>query len=160
MNSNYTYHRIEEIAEKALRTIDYQEPPVSVEKIAAIVSLKVIPFEFHNNLSAVLKRDKLVIGVNKAHHPFRQRFSVAHELGHYLLGHKIGDDEPFVDESFDKPIPHEKEANIFAAALLMPKKSVTDDANKNGIDIKRMSKLFQVSEQAMTIRLLELNLIK
>lgn len=160
MSNNYTYHRIEELAEKALNTIEFNEPPVSVEKVAEKVGFKIIPFEFHDELSGVLKKDKAVIGVNKKHHPLRQRFSIAHELGHYLLGHEELNDESFVDERFDKPIPREKEANIFAAALLMPKKSVTDSVKKHGLDIKKMAKLFQVSEQAMTIRLLELNLIK
>jgi Zn-dependent peptidase ImmA (M78 family) len=160
MVNNFAYHRIEELADKALSTVGFNEPPVSVEKIAEKVGFKIIPFEFHNNLSAVLKKKQSVIGVNKNHHPLRQRFSIAHELGHYLLGHEGHDDESFVDEEFDKPIPHEKEANIFAAALLMPKRSVMEDAEKNGLDIKRMARLFQVSEQAMTIRLLELNLIK
>lgn len=159
MNNSYAYHRIEELADKALSTTDFKEPPVPVEKISEKVGLKIVPFEFHNNLSAVLKKKQSVIGVNKNHHPLRQRFSIAHELGHYLLGHEGHDDESFVDDGFDKPIPHEKEANIFAASLLMPKRWVIEDAKK-GIDIKRMAKLFLVSEQAMTIRLLELNLIK
>ncbi len=152
-------HYIEDMAEKALALVECKEAPVPIEDIADKVGLKVVHFDFPNEVSGVLKKDKKAIGVNKNHHPLRQRFTVAHELGHFLLGHE-GHEEEFVDDKFDRPFPVEREANLFASFVLMPKDWVTNSAKKNNLDISSLAKEFKVSEQAMTIRLLELNLIK
>jgi len=158
--NNHLQH-IEALAENILLKSGQREAPVDVEKIAEKVGLKIIAFEFANSISAVLKKRKLVIGVNKNHSSLRQHFSIAHELGHFLLGHDLGvNEDDFVDDTFDKSLPIEREANIFAAMLLMPKKWVEKSVKEKGMEVPRLAREFKVSEQAMTIRLLELNLIK
>ena len=67
-----------------------------------------------------------MIGVNEDHHSNRQRFSIAHEIAHFVLHH--GD--TYIDkgyrvhfrdlESGSGTKREEMEANAFAAALLMP----------------------------------------
>ncbi len=108
--------RIKILAKKTLEIIDCQKPPVPIEKIVKKLGLEIIRFPFDKRISGVLKKEKKIIGVNENHHPLRQRFSVAHELGHYLLGHEIdttmGD---IVDENFDKNTLPEREANLFAS---------------------------------------------
>ena len=158
VNSHRQY--IEDLAQKALDLCKCEKAPVPVEDIVEKVGLKVVPFDFPDQVSGVLKKNKKAIGVNKNHHPLRRRFTVAHELGHFLLGHEGHEDEEFVDDKFDRPYPVEREANLFASFLLMPKKWVTESVEKNGMDVETLAKEFKVSEQAMTIRLLELNLIK
>lgn len=154
---------IEGLAQQALESAHCNEPPVPVNDVAKALGLEVVPFAFHDKISGLLKADEGVIGVNKAHHPYRQRFSVAHELGHFVLGHGMGDSyrEETVDDFFDKTDFHEREANLFASLLLMPgawvKQSIKDN---KGMDIDKLSKSFDVSRQAITIRLLELKLIK
>lgn len=122
------------------------------------LGLKIVEFDFHEGISAVLKPEHNVIGVNSKHHPVRKRFSVAHELGHFVLEHSVG--QEIVDENFNKPLPQEQEANAFAAALLMPSEMVKKSVTKNGFDLEELAKIFEVSKQALTIRLLSLNLIK
>jgi Zn-dependent peptidase ImmA (M78 family) len=153
---------IEGLAQQALNTAHCIEPPVPVHDVAKALGLDVVPFAFHNKISGLLKEEDGVIGVNKMHHPLRQRFTIAHELGHFLLGHGMGTAyrEEMVEDAFDKPNPLEREANLFASLLLMPSEWVKKQVKKNGLDIDSLSRSFEVSRQAMTIRLLELKLIK
>lgn len=158
-------HYIEETALQALQKIDCKKPPVPVEEIANAFGLEVVEFPFHDKISGLLKKEQGVIGVNKGQHPVRRRFTIAHELGHFLLGHDIekGIDET-IDDSFDKPYPQEREANIFASALLMPSEWMKESFKAQGsdltkIDLDKLAQTFGVSKQAMTIRLLALKLI-
>lgn len=58
-----------------------------------------------------------VIFYNQSRPVGRQRFTVAHELGHLVLGHK----GPLINrEPSSKDNPVEREANVFAANLLAP----------------------------------------
>jgi Zn-dependent peptidase ImmA (M78 family) len=159
MNSHNKY--IEEIALQALKKVDCKNPPVPVEKIANEFGLEVIEFPFHEKISGLLKKEEGIIGVNKGQPPVRRRFTVSHELGHFLLGHGMENaQEEMIEGSFDKPLPQEREANMFASILLMPSKWVREEVEKKGkIDIDELSQTFGVSKQAMTIRLLYLKLI-
>jgi Zn-dependent peptidase ImmA (M78 family) len=109
-----------------------------------------------------------VIGVNEDHHPNRQRFTIAHELGHFIL-HR-DDSSIFVDktltfyrdgQSSQGVYIQEIEANAFAAELLMPE-AVIHQYVMNGIDlheekrIESIAKELRVSQQALTIRLISL----
>src|SRR3989344_4594431 len=152
-------HHIDELVTKALAVTECKTPPVPVEKVAEKFNLQVVPFDFHEGISAVLKKEKGVIGVNKNHAPVRQRFSISHELGHFLLGHDIGKDD-FVEEGFSKTDPKEKEANAFASALLMPTEWIKKSVDEHGLEVEKPARIYQVSRQALTIRLLNLNLIK
>lgn len=107
-----------------------------------------------------------VIGVNAHHHPNRQRFTLAHELGHFVL-HDITDVhvDQFVmrlrnSASGSGEDLNEVEANRFAAALLMPKNLISEEIERLGLDdlsddwsIQQLAKQFQVSVQAMSLRL-------
>ena len=84
MKSDYRY--IEELASQAIEKAGCTALPIDVEKVAAAMELEVVPFAFHNKISGLLKKEDGVIGVNQAHHHLRQRFTIAHELGHFLLG--------------------------------------------------------------------------
>jgi Zn-dependent peptidase ImmA (M78 family) len=113
---------------------------------------------------------KWLILVNNEHPPTRQRFSVAHELGHlylhqYRVPHadrtmKLRDAQSSQGSAFE-----EIEANQFAAELLMPRDRLLkaldgqvieyepdNSSSLKGI-VKDLAKRFKVSEQAMMIRL-------
>ena len=158
MNDHLQY--IEKLANNALKSIDCTEPPVPVDKIAEKLDLRVVPFKFPDTISGVLRKQKKAIGVNEAHHAIRQRFTIAHEIGHFVLNH--GNDEDLVDGSFNGNAGNsiEREANAFASFLLMPKDWVLERHKAKGLDLEALAKEFKVSAQAMTIRLLELDLIK
>ncbi len=94
----------------------------------------------------------------------RQRFTCAHELGHYVKRTAAGDlDYDFVDDNRG-PLastgldPEEVYANQFAAALLMPAELVKQE-HKRGLGAVRLALRFGVSDDAMHYRLRNLNLI-
>ena len=79
-----------EKAHNILSMYKISEPPIDVIKIANMLGFQVIPFDFPDTTSAVIriKGSSKVIGVNKNQAGVRQRFSIAHELGHFLSGHE------------------------------------------------------------------------
>jgi Zn-dependent peptidase ImmA (M78 family) len=103
------------------------------------------------------------ISVNKNDHSFRKRFTMAHELGHFiyhkgLIGSGIDDDRLYrstsVGNFYNDSIKqqHEVEANKFAAAILMPKPKIQQDYD-NHKDLNLVAAMWQVSPQALRIRL-------
>lgn len=105
--------------------------------------------------------------------PYRLRFTIAHELGHYFLhlmeGSTIRDgkawDRP-VDMFWDKEPPvgpvseglmREIEANWFATELLMPMEFVREEWSANP-SLLSLARMFDVTEDAIGRRVADLNL--
>jgi len=118
---------------------------------------------------------KIAIGIHKGHSKTRQRFSLAHEIGHFVLRHQFeAGEHVHVDSgrlisarsaSASAGLdPKEVEANQFAAELLMPVKLIRMHASRFGEgpvlehEVARLAREFAVSQQAMTIRLSTLGL--
>lgn len=133
-----------------------------MDKAAGVLGFTVIPFDFPDKVMGriFIERGVKTIAVNKRHPVNRQRFTVAHELGHYLSGHPSDEEgERLTDDEFDfhEPVDRqEKEADAFAAELLMPKPFLARDLDKFGLDMPRLTELYQVSERAMWVRLISL----
>ena len=86
---------------------------------------------------------------------FRQRFSLAHELGHIVLHHYL-DKEDYIRRS--KEIEHQ--ANCFASAFLMPYKAFADSVYKRTFsELLDLKKRWGVSMSACARRLKDLYLI-
>ncbi len=138
------------------------QAPVEVDTVAKVLGFKVVPFDFPNERKGmvVIENDIKAIGVNKGHPNTLQRYTVAHELGHYLNGHGHFENELIDDETrfHDHHFQQEREADLFAAELLMPKDFLEKDLAEIGLDIPKLLEKYQVSEQAMWIRLTSLNL--
>jgi len=147
------------MARKILKRAEISKPPVLLGEVIkkVDVSLKVIPFDFSDEISGALasSKEKDFITYNKNHHIHRQRFTVAHELGHLLLGHTSA----YRSFDIEDKRPSEIEANQFAAELLMPISLVKTDIKKIK-SAKDLAKRYWVSEEAMWWRLRQLNLIK
>lgn len=157
---------IEEQTDSLLKLADIKEAPVDVHKIAKLLGFSVIESDFPDNYSGEIFIEGKVksIGINKHHTINRQRFSLAHELGHYLNAHEYFDEkgEMLENAEFDYHNPvhrQEQEADRFAASLLMPKKFLVRDLESIGLDIDKLTEKYQVSEQAMWIRLTTLKLL-
>lgn len=148
--------------------------PVDVYSIAEAHNIIVRPETLEEAVSGllVIQDDHVVIGVNEGHHPNRQRFTIAHELGHFLLHRDSAtvfiDASPlfFRDERSAKGTDEEEiEANEFAAELLMPAPVLRQLVNGQAVDpfderaLQRLAAKFGVSPLALTIRLTRLNLI-
>lgn len=91
----------------------------------------------------------------------RIRFTLAHEIGHVALGHCESDDL-HMGSSSSISAPHmarlDREANIFAAELLMPEGHVREHVRKHGLDIRSLQAKYKVSKRVVECRLKEVGL--
>lgn len=169
----------EKKARSVLEKFNISEPPVPVELIAKKMGVKLTfePFEGKDDISGMLFRDGdiSIIGINSTHPNTRQRFSIAHEIGHLVLHKK----KLFIDKvvridfrditSGMAVDNHEIAANAFAAELLMPRDFVLRElrreiSKQNNITeketlIQKLSSTFDVSTQAMEYRLINLGFL-
>ena len=160
-------------AAELLETVGVAAPPVPVETLAEVMGAVVRYQPFEGQMSGLLYRsgERAVIGINSMHPRVRQRFSIAHELGHLTLHEPAFqiDQHAFValrgPKSSSATDPMEIEANQFAAALLMPEDLVAESVAALGEDpdvqvaVAMLARRFDVSEQAMLIRLTSLRWI-
>lgn len=139
----------------------YHAPAVSVFDIAKRMgaSLFYLP-EKDGHLDGLLRiqAGEPEILINRKHHIHRQRFSVAHEIGHLLLHSETllsGTMNSLVlyrDTSVGKNTSQvEREANRFGSRLLIPDDLIEQYSLHYGLD--DLAALFQVSPEAMAIRL-------
>lgn len=157
--------------EELLKKSEITTLPIPVEKIARTLGLEVKYEPLEGDLSGCIVRQggKAIIGINSQQHENRQRFTLAHEIGHYLLHQE---DDMFVDHAFKMNRKGsstngacsfvESEANCFAAELLMPTHFLQKDLQQGEIDVAgdsliyRLSTRYKVSTQALTLRLVAL----
>lgn len=159
-------------AEQLVNNAGIDGPPIPVEELAAAQGVTVSYEPFDDTMSGMLFRGegKPIIGINSAHHYHRQRFSIAHEIGHLLL--HDGKRTIFVDKAIRIDLRDENsslgvvkeeiEANAFAAALLMPRAFIRDaisrvverdpDFNPQAL-LQELAQRFKVSTEAMQHRL-------
>lgn len=167
--------------QELLKLANVVEPPVPVERIARLrgAEIRYVPFE--GKVSGLLYRrgSNIIIGVNALDAKNRQRFTIAHEIGHLEL-HTTS--ELHIDRTF--PVAQgieyyaarnelsaqginseEMQANAFAARLLMPAQMLRRDLQGCLVDwdndelLRNLAEHYKVSLQAMSIRLTTLRLI-
>lgn len=90
---------------------------------------------------------------------YRNRFTIAHELGHVLLGHVNEGNPRERDTTFGNYNPVERAANIFAAELVMPEMKVKE-LFRGASSVQQLSEIFGVSNAAMSYRLQNLGLVR
>ncbi len=170
--------KIEKEVSEILFRYSFNRAPIPVEKIALKMNLAVMPTDLGPGVSGalIIKDGIATIGVNQSESRVRRRFTVAHELGHFILHNS--DNNLFVDKgsqilfrnegSSYGVLQREKEANAFAAALLMPEGMIKSEIESalNGESVENdeeliglLSKRFDVSEISMTYRLSNLGLL-
>ncbi len=151
----------------------YYDVPVDLDKIARLLKLKIVYKELDDEVSGMLvmgKGDSIIV-VNEDHSKKRQRFSISHEIGHFLL-HRLNEGV-FIDRApiyfRDKASVgtiKEIEANAFAGELLMPESVIRKEIEKKSLSafddntVEELAKKFDVSTQALTVRLMKLKLIQ
>ena len=164
---------IRKLAKELLHKSAIKAPPVPIDKIAKKEGVEVRYAAFEEDVSGLIYHEKndVVIGVNAYHPKARQRFTIAHELGHYLLEHEsdlLVDTNVLFRDSDSKlgVFAIERDANEFAAEILMPQEMIKKELLKNPIDIEdsdalaELANKFGVSTQALTYRLVNLELFK
>ncbi len=165
----YRSRYIRQKAHNILSMANIREPPIDVERIACSLGFEVVRYDFENDAISgvlVIEDEIRAIGVNRTHHLHRQRFTIAHELGHFVIGHEdfeqkdLADEGKFyLDDTFARHDPKEQEANEFAAELLMPEHLLRQDALAGIVDSRELARRYQVSEQALWIQLSDLQLV-
>lgn len=152
---------------------EHQGPPLNIEAVIRSLGIELDKkAKLHSEISGqieLLPNRLYRISANKDDNYLRQRFTMAHELGHYLLhqnliGDGVDDNRLYrsvpAGQFYNRAITpaHETEANRFAAAVLMPSELVKEGRRELG-DVEQIAKRFQVSKQAMEIRLRALGLV-
>jgi Zn-dependent peptidase ImmA (M78 family) len=150
--------------EESLQTIrDFQKvAPVEVIGLANSLGVKVYYTDWPSDVSGRIQKDAKLGGasgyailVNKNHHENRRRFTVAHEIAHFVLHrHEIGDgvfDDALYRSGLSQKI--EIEANKLAADILMPWPLINEAFGKGINTIDALAARFAVSKSAMSIRL-------
>jgi Zn-dependent peptidase ImmA (M78 family) len=145
--------------------------PVPVTKIAKSLGaiIQVSPLDDELSGLILIKNNTPIIGVNSQHHINRQRFTIAHEIGHLMLHRHFISNHIHVDRIFPALMRDsrsatgidliEREANQFAAGLLMPDDKLVEYFGDKQFDIdddepiEKIAKKFQVSKQAMMYRM-------
>jgi Zn-dependent peptidase ImmA (M78 family) len=165
-------------AESLLATCGVETPPVPVEEIANRLGLQVVRADLGPDVSGILVFDgsSAYVCVKRTESSRRRRFTIGHEIGHFALKHQFeGGSHVHVDRgnlviqrgpnSSTGLSRVEVEANQFAAALLMPEAFVRGELAKldggplTDGTVADLARRFEVSEQAMTIRLASLGFL-
>lgn len=143
--------------------------PVDPGKIAEALGLKVYAADLQVSVSGMLVKHPAQdpeIYVNGSDSKNRQRFSCAHELGHYIK--RTSEETRTTEEGweyidFRDPLSakgldtDEIWANQFAAALLMPR-GLVEEAHRQIAEPAALAYEFGVSSDAMNFRLQKLGL--
>jgi hypothetical protein len=139
--------------------------PVKVGELAYALGLQVVTAPLEPKISGLIQPSTSAsagfeIKVNKYETPERQRFTIAHEIAHYLLhrdsiGHGVVDSIMYRSNLTSRK---ETEANRLAATLIMPASLVSKElARRGGLGRSGISEelaaLFRVSAPAMKVRL-------
>jgi Zn-dependent peptidase ImmA (M78 family) len=147
-------------ARKLLKDAGINKPPILlrhvVKHLKKTKNLYVLSWSFGDNIDGiqVTEGTDITIGYNPSFHQHRQRFTVAHEIGHMLLGHTS------VTSQFNltsKKI-EELEANQFAAELLMPLPIFKIDFALNKRNVRALADLYNVSLEATWWRIYDCKL--
>lgn len=145
-----------------LKKYNITEPFVDLHKITrgeglhiAIVQLKP---EWENNISGFYDDGTKTIYVNRNISAARTRFTIAHELGHYLMHKDYIKSEKYKvlmrrnDWSINDKPDVEKEADAFAANLLVPLEILEKYRDK--ATVPQLKDLFGISEEMLGYRLI------
>ena len=140
-------------------TKDFSAPPIPVLQIAESTGVDVVFADFGQHTGTVAgfcDFGAAKLFVNRKDSPERQTFTIAHELGHWVL-HR----EEFLRDPASYPVlarlstpnnnnAFEKEANKFAAHLLVPSHLLEP---VRGASVASLARAFGVSRMMMEFRL-------
>jgi Zn-dependent peptidase ImmA (M78 family) len=167
---------IRRLALSLLQKANQDGPEIDVKKIAEQLGAEIRKQDL-KDISGLLFREgeRIIIAVNETQHELRQRFTIAHEIGHLQLH---SHNQLYIDKlvpvrlrrdqaSSEAIYTDEIEANAFAAELLMPFHLLQREEalQRKAVDyeggiIQELAGKYQVSQQAMTFRLINLGFIE
>jgi len=141
--------------------------PLDIEALIKELDIKIEYKDFPDGISGRFNGNN-VIEVNKCHSLTRQRFTLAHELGHYLKQHEGNCHRQSLLTYNSKEQIEESEANLFARSILMPADEIDnffqeykDSMQKENFNfIKHLVEKFNVSTDALKVRLITLGFVE
>jgi Zn-dependent peptidase ImmA (M78 family) len=139
------------------------QAPVDVVAIANDLGINVWAKSFPDSISGKIFRDPMNGGisgfsivVNESHSFVRQRFTVAHEIAHFVLHRRKLESGDLIDDAMYRSGLSSKEetaANRLAADILMPLPLIRKLIDAGIRDPQMLAAKLQVSVRAMNIRL-------
>jgi hypothetical protein len=154
--------RADALRERYRATFGGPELPVALEAIAEdLLGLRVEEGELE--VSGMLLPIERRILLNATESPQRRRFTLAHELGHWVCQCLEGRTAPIycraqdVDAGTDRLL--EREANVFAADLVMPEAPLRTEFLHGATGPEACGQIFDVSTEAMSWRLYNFGLV-
>lgn len=168
MKNSEQIENARQAALKLLSDFDIEKVPTPLRRIAKHLDIFVEYTPLDDALSgmAMIRDGHRLVWVNSLHHPNRQRFTLAHEIGHHVLHEEFLKEGVHVDKamlrrdalSSEGSARVEIEANNFASELLMPEPMM--QAYFGSINLEDQAKVagvaarFKVSPAALQFRLL------
>lgn len=143
----------------------WNDVPVDVFGLARTLDLGPFSEDLPKPISGLIRRngDQWEIVYNRNHPRVRQRFTVAHEIGHFiyhreLLKNGVSDTLAYRADNQELPNPsitraHEWQANNFAANLLVPGHWLKAAQAAGITDISELARRFEVSDTVMRIKM-------
>ncbi|MBU2983282.1 ImmA/IrrE family metallo-endopeptidase [Lentibacter algarum] len=153
------YKRARAEAARLLKHYSIRSLPIDPEAIAESEGINVVYVEFNEKASKLISGlydfNAQKIYVNKTLPSNRKTFTIAHELAHAILHQEYAESTdyramPRSNVHFDKP-PEEKEADVFAACLLVPPSALKK--YKDVASIEELSSMFAVSRDVVTAQM-------
>lgn len=141
-----------------------KEKPVPLGRIAAALGLRVLVSSLPAGVSGMIQKNgnEFIIKINRNESRERQRFTLAHEISHYLLHkdilHREGEIQDTVLYRSGQPQRVEFEANRLAADLIMPDEGIQPDLRRlktryTEEAFEAIASEWQVSKAALEIKL-------
>ncbi|WP_082684412.1 ImmA/IrrE family metallo-endopeptidase [Aureimonas ureilytica] len=163
---------VQEFAENAARNLGFK-PGDAIEPLIEKLGGRIVFYTPVDELTGIPESisvepsGKFTIYLTSLTSAKRDRFTIAHELGHYLLHYPLVANRwhgsrmvatRWVDESDDQQRRGEWEANWFAASFLMPAKAFQDAVRIYEGNLSVVALMFGVSEKAAEVRARSLEL--
>lgn len=171
----YDVNEMPEVAQMILDKLGIEEVPIPIVAIMKSLNFQVVAGELKDEISGIIGIDddlaknfksSKVIAINNKDNVGHQRFTMAHELAHYLFDFDVSNQIVYYNtyNTFEDENEEERRANYFAANLLMPEKKFKKEFDnvviKNNlyVTVEKLSQIFQVSGEAVRRRISELSL--
>lgn len=156
------FQKAKQLAKKILEENLISSPPIPITDIAENHGLKVVQVDFGKHspeVAGMIDKKTNAIYVNKYDNERRKAFTIAHELGHYLMHQDELEKNPemaiLFRMPFGKPDPNplEQEANAFAARVLVPPFLLKQYLQKGINEPAILSEVFGVSAEVINYRI-------
>jgi len=156
----YSTEAIRREAQRLLDAAGVTRAPVSLRDVVSYLNLSLVERRrepFGSEAALVPVGDGHAIELRGRSGERRLRFTIAHEIGHFLLHREqaVAERGGATNQASAR---REREADEFAAELLMPDDLVRQAVLEDGADVRRLADRFDVSTQAMSLRLRHLGL--